>query len=67
MESERRAEMTPQIDGRQVAYELHGSEPIPIEMDDERSRTGLSPMISPRTPAGGVSRTSSLGPVSGTL
>jgi hypothetical protein len=66
--SERRAVTTPQIDGRIVAYELHGSEPMPVEMDDERSRSGLSPMLSPRTPmTRGSSRASSLGPVSDTL
>ncbi len=67
--SERRAANTPQIDGRLVAYELHGSEPIPIEMDDERSRAGLSPMLSPGTPVtkGSSSASSVLGPVSDTL
>lgn len=64
--SERRAATTPQIDGRLVAYELPGSEPIPVEMDDEKSRAGLSPMLSPVTR--GSSRASSVvGPVSDTL
>lgn len=68
MASERRAATTPQIDGRNVVYELHGSDPLPVEMDDERSRKGLSPMLSPRTPVTrGSSRASSLGPVSDTL
>ena len=68
MISERRAATTPQIDGRSVVYELHGSEPVPVEMDDERSRSGLSPMLSPKTPVTrGSSRASSLGPVSDTL
>lgn len=65
IESERRAATTPQIDGRSMVYELHGSEPMPAEMDDEGSRRGLSPMLSPRTPiTRGSSRASSLGPVS---
>jgi hypothetical protein len=38
---------------------------MPVEMDDEGSRRGLSPMLSPRTPiTRGSSRASSLGPVS---
>jgi hypothetical protein len=65
IESERRAATTPQIDGRSMVFELHGSEPMPAEMDDERSRSGLSPMLSPTTPVTrGSSRASSLGPVS---
>jgi hypothetical protein len=67
--SERRAASTPQIDGRLVAYELPGCEPAPAEMDDERSRAGLSPMLNPATPVTrGSSRASSVvGPVSDTL
>jgi hypothetical protein len=49
IDSERRAANTPQIDGRVVAFELHGSEPAPVEMDDENSRAGLSPST-PRAP-----------------
>jgi hypothetical protein len=68
IESERRAAITPQIDGRSMVYELHGSEPMSAEMDDESSRRGLSPMLTPRTPVTrGSSRASSLGPVSDTL
>ena len=42
---------------------------MPVEMDDERSRAGLSPMLSPVTPVTrGSSRASSVvGPVSDTL
>lgn len=75
--SERKAANTAQIDGISLAYELHGSEPRPIELDDEKSRQGLSPStVSPATlspmtarrPATrGSSRSSSLGPVSDTL
>lgn len=70
--SERRAANTPQIGGRSIVYELHGSEPTPVEMDDERSRWGLSPAalspVTARTPISRLSsRASSLGPVSETL
>ena len=66
IESERRAATTPQIDGRSVMYELHGSEPLAVEMDGQ-ARKG-SPMLSPRTPVTrGSSRSSSFGPVSTTL
>jgi hypothetical protein len=75
--SERRAANTPQIDGMSVAYELYGNEPMPSEMDDERSRSGLSPStVSPATLSPTVarmftmrrsSRSSSLGPLSDTL
>jgi hypothetical protein len=62
--SERRAANTPQIDGNSIVYELHGSEPRPVEMDDERSRYGLT--LSAATPlTRGSSRSSSLGPYSG--
>jgi hypothetical protein len=41
---------------------------MPAEMDDESSRRGLSPMLTPRTPVTRESsRASSLGPVSDTL
>lgn len=64
IESERRAATTPQIDGKSMAYELAGSEPIAVEMDDEGSRS----MLSARTPVTrGSSRASSLGPVSDAL
>ena len=64
IESERRAATTPQIDGRCMMYELHGSEPVPIEMDGEGRSRGLSPMLSPSTPVTrGSSRASSFGPV----
>lgn len=61
MESEQRAEMTPQIDGRGVAYELHGGEPMRVEMDDGRSRRGL--VLSP-TSASLRSPTATLSPAS---
>jgi hypothetical protein len=68
IESERRAATTPQIDGRCMMYELHGSEPVPIEMDGEGRSRGLSPMLSPSTPVTrGSSRASSFGPVSTVL
>lgn len=50
IEAERRAASTPQIDGRSIVYELHGSEPAPSEMDDEWSRQGRSPQ-SPQVPS----------------
>jgi hypothetical protein len=49
IEAERRAANTPQIDGRRIVYELHGSKPTPSEMDDEWSRQGRSPH-SPQIP-----------------
>lgn len=45
-----RAANTPQIDGRSIVYELHGSEPAPSEMDDEWSRQGRS-LPSPQIPS----------------
>jgi hypothetical protein len=64
IESERRAATTPQIDGRSVMFELHGSDPVPVEMDAQ----GRSPMLSPKTPVTrGSSRSSSFGPVSTVL
>lgn len=58
--SERRAGSTPEIDGRIAAYELHGSEPMPVEMDDERSRVGLtaSPTSATFSPGASLSPTS---------
>lgn len=50
IEADRRAANTPQIDGRSIVYELHGSEPAPSEMDDEWSRQGRSPQ-SPQMPS----------------
>jgi hypothetical protein len=68
IESERRAAITPQIDGRNVAYELYGSEPSPVEMDDEMSRRAFSPRLNPRAPVTrGSSRASIVGPVSDAL
>lgn len=45
--SERRAANTPEIEGTGIMYELHGSEPAPVEMDDVLSREGLSPSSAP--------------------
>jgi hypothetical protein len=46
-----RAAATPEIQGSQV-HELQGSDPDPSELDDEASRSALSPKLSPdfRTP-----------------
>ena len=60
--SERRAERTPQIDGRSVVYELQGSEPPRVEMDDEQSRRGL-----PLSPAVLSPTSTRLSPVSARL
>jgi hypothetical protein len=45
--SERRAANTPEIEGTGIMYELHGSEPAPVEIDDVLSREGLSPSSAP--------------------
>lgn len=67
------------IGGISVLYELQGSDPTPVEMDDERSRRGLGLGLSPLSPRAlspraitlpdkrWGSRASSLGPVSDTL
>ena len=71
--SETRAANTPQIGSISVTYELHGSEPTPIEMD-ERSKRGLalsSATLSPTAARSPIkresSRASSLGLPSDTL
>ena len=43
MASERRAASTPEIANTGVMYELAGSDPVPVELDDARSREGLLP------------------------
>lgn len=59
IEAERRAANTPQIDGRSIVYELHGSDPTPSEMDDKWSRRTRSPQIPNHTWTTASSRSAS--------
>lgn len=69
MKENMRATNTHEIDGRAVVYEMPGDSPLPIEMDDERSRSGLlSPAGQDSRPSTrGSSKSRSDGPVPTTL